>query len=244
MNARTFSFALSLGLFSAASHAAFVGGVIRVDADASAAASAEIGEAVTVTRMYIAFDEADDILISIGDASFSGVSDLFQTDFGADFAGGLNTAFFPITDAEWDSYVGIGGPHFSDAPFGGDTDPDFAFSANGIASGGWFGTPSGDLVFPGTSTLNTDNGFFEVFAGQFTLMGDFLLDGARGDSDIGDGFILSSLFLSERGEGMTINWVDEQGGPNNAAQVRVFIPAPASLGLFGIGSVFVARRRR
>ncbi len=225
--------------------AAFVGGVIRVDAAASAAASAEIGSAVTVTRMFMAFDEADDILISVGNASFSGVADLFQTDFGADFAGGINPAFFAITDAEWDSYVGIGGPHFSTSPFGGDTDPDFAFSANGIASGGWFGTPSGDLVFPGTSTLGT-SGLFEVFAGQFVLQGDFT-GAARGTSDVGDGFIASDLFsgLIADGNGLTVNWVDQQGGDNNGNRVDVRqIPAPGAAALFGLAGFTASRRRR
>ncbi len=234
-------------------NAAFVGGVIRVDAAASAAASADIGFAVTVTRMYMAFDEADDRLISIGNAEFHGVADLYQdVAFGADNVGGINPAFFafPGVNSEYDSFTGIGGPNFTGSGFGDANDPSFTWASDGVASGGWFTTPNGAGVFPGSGPAGP-SGFFEVFAGQFTLVGDFTGGGARGANDVGNGFINTNngggdLFqgLFSNGMGLDVNWVEAAGDNLSVNRVEVGVPAPGAAALFGLAGLTASRRRR
>ena len=238
---RTLTIAAGLAAAGVA-NATFVGGVMRVDATASADASALIGSAHTVVDMFIAFDEADDILISMENVSFTGVANLYQDAFGADHANGINPAFFaPFPQLPYDSYVGIGGPHYQGSGFGGDVDPDFVWGATGVEAGGWFATPNGNGDFAGTSSPN--GGLFEVFAGRFTLEGDWT---ARGGSDVGDGFINTDLFegfLSD-GRGATVNWVEQQGGDINVNRVDVGVPAPGAAALFGLAGLTASRRRR
>jgi len=228
-----------------AAQAAFVGGVIRVDEAASAQASADIGSAVTVTRMYIQFDEADDVLNRIGNAQVSTIegATLFQdTEFGADSDTGLNEAFFgfPGVNAEWDSYVGLGGPNF-----GGNTslDPDFQFTSTGFV-GGWFDTPGSDgmggITRQGVAGDGEFvNGLWEVFAGQFTLNGDFT-GGARGGESGGGSFIYSELFAGP----LDLGWIDAIGGPEIVEAFAGVFPTPGAATLLGIAGLTATRRRR
>jgi len=241
---------LAAGLaFAGAANAAFVGGVIRVDEAASMQASADIGSAVTVTQMFIQFDEADDVLNRIGNADFSTSyaadgATLFQdTEFGANSDTGLNEAFFgfPGVNAEFDSFVGLGGPNF-----GGNTslDPDFAFTSTGVM-GGWFDTPGSDGMggvtrqgVAGDGELV--DGLWNVFVGQFTINGDFT-GGARGGESGASTDVFSELF-----EGvLDIGWIDALGGPEIVESgVFVGVPAPGAAALFGVAGLTAARRRR
>jgi len=229
-----------------AAHAAFVGGVIRVDEAASAAATAANGgNALTVTRMFMRFDEADDILNRIGNSDVSTVNGatLFQETL---FGNPVNTsaqqnsgAWGAIPTLEFDSYVGIGGPD-DNFGTGSDTlDPDFSFTSTGW-TGGWFDVPGMDGSRQGVAGDGQFNdGLWEVFAGQFTLVGDFT-GGARG----GAGPQPPVIVFSDLFEGVIdIGWIDQAGGPEIPVFGRI-APAPGAASLFGVAGLAAARRRR
>ena len=71
MNTRSALLVSSAFVFVGAAQAAFVGGMFVENAASSAASSATVNGASRVYEMYIVFDEADDILNSIGNASFA-----------------------------------------------------------------------------------------------------------------------------------------------------------------------------
>jgi len=241
---RTLTIAAGLAAAGAA-NAAFVGGSLVENTTSSAASSATANGASRVYELFIVFDEADDILNSIGNAAFSSTdgSNLIQTGvFGSvqDTDGDLNPgAWGVVPESQWDSYVGIGGPFPGNSTTS--TDPDFAFSANGVA-GGWFDVPGGDGSRQGVAGNGVDlgGGLWGVFAGQFVLEGDGA--GARATGGIGEGFIGSAAF-----EGvLDVNWLDAAGGANNAelgVEVRK-IPAPGAAALFGLAGLTAGRRRR
>ncbi len=226
-----------------AANAAFVGGLLAENATNSAASSATANGASRVYELFIVFDEADDILNSIGNANFASTdgSNLIQTGvFGSvqDTDGDLNPgAWGFVPESQWDSYVGIGGP-FPGAS-ATTTDPDFAFSANGVA-GGWFDVPGTGGSRQGVAGNGVDlgGGLWGVFAGQFVLEG---AGGVRGDGTIGAGYIHSLGF-----EGvLDVNWIDQAGGNNNAVNgVVVGVPAPGAAALFGLAGITAGRRRR
>ena len=236
---------------AAASHGALVAGGMYINQSASAAASAAIGSGHTVVDLIFSFDEADDRLISIEDAGFIGAANLYQDAFGADHANGINPAFFaPFPQLPYDSYVGIGGPHYQGSGFGGDVDPDFVWGATGVVAGGWFATPNGNGDFAGAGVLNDDTGLYDVFAGRFTLAADFGFREA-GQRELGHRgrrfLLLNSQGLFEnidvsRGA-MTVNWVDFQGAELSSRETT-FVPAPGALMAFGIAGCAAARRRR
>jgi len=236
------SLAIVAGLACAGiANGAFVGAEFRIDEAASAQASADIGSAVTVSRLYVQFDEADDVLNRIGlsdlQTAFNAEgATLFQdTEFGANSDTGLNEAFFgfPGVNAEWDSYVGIGGPNFGGST---STDPDFAFTTTGV-QGGWFDVPGSDGMGGVTrqgvaGEGDLIEGIWNVFAGQFTLNGDFT-GGARGDDNT------AGIFGGE----MQVGWLDALGGEENVIDVE-FVPAPGAAALFGMAGLAATRRRR
>ena len=239
---RTLTIAAGLAVAGAA-NAAFVGGMFVENAASSAASTATVNGASRVYELFIVFDEADDILNSIGNADFSSIdgNNLIQTGvFGSvqDTDGDLNPgAWGFVPESQWDSYVGIGGPF----PGAGSTstDPDFGFSATGVM-GGWFDVPGGDGSRQGVAGNGVDlgGGLWGVFAGQFVLEGAGDA-GARGNM-IGNGNIFSDGFAGQ----LDVNWLDAAGGANNAeAGVRI-VPAPGAAALFGLAGLTAGRRRR
>jgi len=217
--------------------ASLVGGVIRVDQDASAAASAELGLPLTVTRLYFGFTEADDVLIAVTDAEIQpDIGDLYQDGFGGDRASDINPAFFlALPLLQYDTFVGIGGPHYADSGF--QNDPAYAVSYNGLGlTGGWSELPDSNGDLPGQSSLGP-SGLYEVFGGQFTLVGDFTDFG--GFSDIPHGFVASALFYTD----MRVSWIESIDDPA-VRTTRLSFPAPAAGPLLGLAGAFASRRRR
>jgi len=229
-----------------AANAAFVGGMLAENTDSSAASSATVNGASRVYELFIVFDEADDILNSIGNANFSSTdgSNLIQTGvFGSvqDTDGQLNPgAWGFVPESQWDSYVAIGGPF----PGASSTtaDPDFSFSANGVA-GGWFDVPGDGGSRQGVAGNGVDlgGGLWGVFAGQFVLEGAGTPARDNG-ATVGNGFINSGGFSGQ----LDVNWIDSAGGNNNAVngvEIRK-VPAPGAAALFGLAGITAGRRRR
>ena len=121
MKIRTFAGISALALAAGASNAALIGGTLVENAASSAASSATVNGASRVYELMIIFNEADDILNSIGNASFqtSDGSTLIQTGvFGGtqDTDGDLNPgAWGFVPESQWDTYVAIGGPFPGDS---------------------------------------------------------------------------------------------------------------------------------
>lgn len=237
---RTLTLAAGLAVAGAA-NAAFVGGGLIYNAAGSAASSATVNGVSSVFDLVIVFDEADDILNTIGDSSFStvGGQTLIQTGvFGGvqDVDGDMNPgAFGFVPESRWDTFVALGGPFFGAGNTS--TDPDFAFTATGV-QGGWFDIPGMGGSRQGVAGNGTDlgGGLWGVFAGQFVINGDF----GSGDTGFDSNIILSNIF-----EGiLTVNWIDQAGGPNNGSTVVVGIPAPGAAALFGLAGFTATRRRR
>ena len=150
-----------------------------------------------------------------------------------------------MPESQWDSYVAIGGP-FPGAS-ATSTDPDFAFTANGVR-GGCFDIPGGDGSRQGVAGNGVDmgNGLWGVFAGQFVLQGEgagVVAPPAPGGPGSLFPFGVTSYVFEGR---IDINWLDQAGGANFAeGSLRVGIPpAPGAAGLFIIAGVSAARRRR
>ncbi len=129
---------------ASAAQAALYGGYLSENTTSSALSSATLNGPSRVYELFVVFDEADDILNSIGDAYISSNdgSNLIQAGvFGSvqDTDGDLNPGAWGFApESQWDSYVAIGGP-FPGAS-ATTTDPDFAFNATGVR-GGWFDIP-------------------------------------------------------------------------------------------------------
>ena len=237
---RTLTIAAGLAVAGAA-NAAFVGGMFVENAASSAASTATVNGASRVYELFIVFDEADDILNSIGNADFSSIdgNNLIQTGvFGSvqDTDGDLNPgAWGFVPESQWDSYVGIGGPF----PGAGSTstDPDFGFSATGVM-GGWFDVPGGDGSRQGVAGNGVDlgGGLWGVFAGQFVLTGD---GGAGARGGIIEGAIFSDAFMGQ----LDVNWIDQAGGASTPEVLQI-VPAPGAAALFGLAGLTATRRRR
>ena len=199
-----------------AANAAFVGGMLAENTDSSAASSATVNGASRVYELFIVFDEADDILNSIGNANFSSTdgSNLIQTGvFGSvqDTDGQLNPgAWGFVPESQWDSYVAIGGPF----PGASNTtaDPSFGFTATGV-NGGWFDVPGEGASRQGVAGDGVDmgNGMWGVFAGQF-LVGKY-----RGGALCRSAHVVGQLLFEKRpdfaakrfvfGAELNIHWV-------------------------------------
>jgi len=244
MKIRTFAGISALALAGAA-QAAFVGGTLLENEANSALSSATVNGASRVFDLFIVFDEADDILNSIGNASITSTdgASLIQTGvFGAvqDTDGDLNPgAWGFVPESQWDSYVAIGGPF----PGASNTtaDPSFGFTATGV-NGGWFDVPGEGASRQGVAGDGVDmgNGMWGVFAGQFVLEGSGDVRGGGGE--VGDGFINSNAFSGQ----LDVNWIDAAGGaniPTNGVAIRA-IPAPGAAALFGLAGITAGRRRR
>ncbi len=228
-------------------NAAFVGGHMPIDESASDAASASLGVTATVFNMYIVFDEADDILNSIGNADFNIIlpgNTLVQTAQGGaspDTDGDVDPAgFASFPTSEWDSYVGLGGPNLGDSNVV--TDPDFEWASNGVR-GGWYDREGGGGSRQGVAGDGVDigGGLWGVWAGRFVVQGE--VNGLQRTTTIGNGYILSRLL---RGQ-LDVNWLDAAGGGTNAVNgVSLYgeFPAPGSAGLFVCATASAARRRR
>ena len=243
---------LAAGLaFAGAANAAFVGGVIRVDTAASAAATAAAGTDLTVTRLSFQFTEADDILNRVGNSSVSTANGatLFQETL---FGNPVNTAaqqnsgaWGAIPTLEFDSYVGMGGPASNFGTGQDSVDPDFAFTPTGFV-GGWFDIPTtdamGNVMRQGLAgDGNLVNGLYEVFAAQLTVNGDFT-GGARGGESGSDTFVFSEIFEGQ----LDIGWIDNinDGFETPVTEIFVGVPAPGAAALFGMAGLTAARRRR
>jgi len=243
MKIRTFAGISALALAAGAANAALIGGTLVENTASSAASSATANGASRVYELMIIFDEADDVLNSIGEANFatSDGSDLVQTGvFGGvqDTDGDLNPGSWEfVPESQWDSYVAIGGPFPGDSSTS--TDPDFAFTANGV-QGGWFDVPGSDASRQGVAGDGVDlgGGLWGVFAGQFVLAG------AGDGGDVRGSNIIPGAIFSDAFEGnLIVNWLDVQGGASTPTTLEI-VPAPGAAALFGLAGLTAGRRRR
>jgi hypothetical protein len=222
---------LAAGLAAASTaHAGFVGWDMRVDVGATADAQA-LGGALagaTVYRMYAVFDSEGDKVLNVFNADFATTdgSTLYQDTFGGNVA--PNAAFVAVFPTlAFDSFVTI-----NELTNGGSTsiatDPDFAFTTNGVV-GGWFN--SNPPNNQGATVLN--GSVWEALVGQFTVVGGTgaLIDGPTGNTD-GRWFGQAS-----------ITYNDATGATQQFAG-QGFIPTPGAVALFGLAGLTAGRRRR
>ena len=224
---------LAAGLAAASSaHAGFVGWDMRVDAAATSAAQGVAALAgATVYRMYAVFDDADNVVVNVFNANFSTTngSTLWQTP--APFGGSVapNSGFFGFDPTlQFDSFVTL-----NELSNTGSTtvtlDNDFAWSANGVAAGGWFNSSPPNLK--GASVQN--GSVWETLVGQFTVVGGTReIPGPTGNGD-GNWAGLAGITFN-KGIGTTTVQLADQG----------FIPTPGAMALFGLAGLTASRRRR
>jgi len=238
---------------AATASADIVGGVFLTNDAWNSAASGVLGQTVTVTRFYAAFDDADNIALSVD----SGIGELrtnqtlYQSPTGGDVSQPVDPGNGdPLQPAnEWDSHVGIGAvnpPHMSMVA------PDFAFQSNGV-DGTWFGVPEGGdpTIYPGwaggsNGVYDEDSGLYLVFLGQFTLLGDHDEYTEVPELTAEDPFIATQLFT---GDVEHVAWLGSEEErdlefytPMTARSADV--PAPAAAALLALAGAASTRRRR
>jgi len=228
---------------AAGAHADMVGAVMLTDSGWNSTASSVIGQSVTVTRLYAAFDESDDILLNVdmGEDLFrtAGSETLYQSAAGGDTVQPTNPGGGAVTNPEneWDSYVGVrdtAPPHLSF------TAPDFSFESDGV-DGGWYGLPIGG--HPGLASdgiYDSSAGVYLVFLGQFTVLGSHTENTSLPLTFTDD--IETQLFT---GDYDTFYWMESTSNTT----VQQFtqsgsIPAPGAVALFGLAGLGATRRRR
>ncbi|MFG0275644.1 MAG: hypothetical protein ACF8QF_11350 [Phycisphaerales bacterium] len=222
-------------------HAGWVGMQMRFDEGATIDAQAVGGSlaAAQVYRMYAVFDEAADVVVNVFNVNFGTTngSTLFQTPapFGGDTA--PNSGFFGFDPTlPYDSFVTLNEQSNTGSTTLA-TDADFAFSANGVADGGWFNNNPPNLL--GQSQFNSQTGFYEVLVGQFTL-----------ESVSESGFWLGNGGITfNQGIGTTTTQLSSwaPGIPGGLASDPIVIyPTPGSGALLALGGIAgaAARRRR
>ncbi len=242
--------ALAVALLPAlAAPADFRGGVFLTDDSWNAAATAAIGQAATVTRLYIAFDDPENTLLTM----FAGTDSvrtrnglqLYQDPFGGDSSQNINPAVFPaVPSSEWDSYVSVGP---ITAPSTTSANPDLEFVSDGV-DGSWSGVPENKglpTIYPGhaggpNGMQDPDTGLWLIFAGQFTILGD--VDEVTSVPNLtGDPTIVSNIFT---GTFASIDWIDSEANRFlTFSQDIEIVPSP-SAALLLAGGLGAFRRRR
>ena len=271
MTTRVNSVAIATFLFSAgAASAAFRGGAVLTNDAWNAAASAAIGQSVTVTRHYLLFDEADDTALINGlnrniEGDFDYVrtrdgSSLYQHAFGNDSVNGVNAGAFGIMPAlQWDSFLTHGplvrNDTFNSFIFGGSR---VAFADDGIvlsegvaSDGAWYllprsmEEPGSGAIYSGTAGMphnvfDADTGLYGVAVAQMTLFGTH--DEFTSFSEAGPsiGVFSSRLFTG----GMRMYWNDFLGESPIVEDLSYANPSPGAAGLLTLAGVSAARRRR
>ncbi len=256
---------VGLAVSAGAASGAFQGGVVLTNDAWNTAATSAIGQAVTVTRMFALFDEADDIALqAAGDNTGAGHefvrarggAELYQDIFGGATAGRIQSVMFGQAPAvEWDSYLG----------FGAITDPltdvvpvYMEFSDSGLIStyvrntASWFGMPGAAPedtpgFFPGEAgsygEYDPVTGLYAVFLAQLTVLGEHDEYESITEAQIEVGSMRSELFEGQ----LRIDWEEaDTGGPvvNSSLTFSSHNPTPGAGGLFAIAGVCAARRRR
>lgn len=237
--------------------ASFVGGAFVTDAAWNAAASAAVGQDVTVFRLFMAFDDPKDTMINVFNARFSAAGDtLYQEPIlGATTTPPSTAAVGLVPALAWDTYVSAGALRQPSVTATGDS---LIFTNNGLASalgpgGASWGvsdptTNEGRSKGPGGVDVNGDAvipasfspAYTYTFYGQFTVLG--AVDLTNYNPIFDGGFIYSDRFVGDLG--MTFNDGLGQGNTEQLRDIQITVPAPGAAGVLLLGFGGVATRRR
>lgn len=213
------SAAVALAAVSTATCTADFNGLVVLDLG-------EIVPGTTTYQFFANFDDPSDRVLSVGSGDSQGQSVDFEFHNGNPLVqvtvlpgSGLHDtpAVSPIS-GPGDSWVTIGGDWSN-----GMTDTEF--------SPGFLGGGGGDLI-AGTSLLESDGGYFDANPGTPENGGSVLI--AQ--------FTVESLTTFFRFGGV-VHYETDSGGPDSGAFL-IQIPAASGLGLFSLGGLRGARRRR
>ncbi len=212
---------------AANANAAFIGAAV-VEGD-SAGASAVLGQAATVLNVYATFDGIGDGSVNtVVSTSFVNINAVSGT-FYQDAFGGLtppNAAFFPLAPTlQYDSFGTIGAPTNAGPGAAISTEPGTAASDTNF-SGGWFNSNPPNAV--GGASVDLGNGTFGTLLFQFTLLG-LGETGANAVSELLSGSF--SVYTQAPGEAIE-------------NPVKLIVPTPGAMALFGVAGLATLRRRR
>jgi len=259
---------LTLTLCGAAAPGAFRGGAVLTNDAWNAAASAAIGQTVTVTRHYALFDEADDTLLqaSLDRVPFEayesvhtiGGHSLYQHEFGRDDVNGVTQAGIDLLpDLAWDSFLTLGPTIRSDVfqsffQAGGPVeflDDGIGIADEGFSSVVWTLLPAevaGEgTLYAGTAGMEHNlfdeaTGLYGVAIAQMTVLGAHDEFTSFSQAGAREDIFASRLF---RG-GAVLHWNDFLGDSPVRENLIYAVPTPAAGLLFGLGFASALRRRR
>lgn len=240
-----------------AAGSSLVGGAFVTDASWNAAASATLGQPVTVYRLFFAYNQPSSHLVQVLYANFEAAGrTLYQEPISNSAVPVSDGLISVLPELAWDSFVSIGSLR---QPSTTAVSNNFRFTQGGV-TGDTEGQSAGGAVWqttfpparegesraPGAADANGDPiipSYFDaaysyVFAGQFTLLGEF--NPATYTPVFDAGYIYSNVF--EGYLGMTYN---NASGVTTQVQGIAVIPAPggASALVLTMGALGARRRR-
>jgi hypothetical protein len=208
-----------------AAQAGFLGFEIRIDAAATTAAQSIDGvlSNATVYRLYALFDDAGNEVFNVFNTDIATTvgATLYQDGFGTDTAPS-DSFLSVIPTLEFDSFITIN--RLTDAGDATATDPDFAFTSNGV-EGGWFnGDPTNGQ---GLAASVGVSGAFETLIAQFTVVSTL---SNPDPAAVWFGFA-------------SITYSDATGATQQLANQNLYPPSPGAAPLFVIAALAHRRRR-
>ncbi len=263
---------LGVALCAGSALGAFRGGAVLTNDAWNAAASAAIGQTVTVTRHYALFDEADDTaLVAALDRHTSeaysfvrtiGGHSLYQHEFGGDTVNSVSQASIDLLpDIEWDSFLTLGptirSEVFTNFLHGGGpvefTDDGIQLAPDGLDNAGWLlapvgidpPPPGGGSLYAGTAGMG-HNVFDEATGLYGVAIAQMTVLGAHDEfTSFSEAGADTDIFASRlfRG-GAWVHWNDFLFESSTKEELIYSVPAPAAGLLFGLGFASTRRRRR